>query len=124
MGDGKPLEFLLGGSDFNSDFNSDISKVVIWELQQVNAWDSSMKTNCIKAIQDQIVVSRNIVPRIDLPQEVTWTEKKDLQESGNWLVRFREFNCVTISDRYLLPHIDDIRWNLKNKRFFSKLDKV
>lgn len=37
---------------------------------------------------------------------------------------YRQLNCITIPDRYPLPHIHDLSINLKNKNIFSKLDLV
>lgn len=37
---------------------------------------------------------------------------------------YRRLNCVTIPDRYPLPHIHDIGVDLRNKHIFSKLDLI
>lgn len=37
---------------------------------------------------------------------------------------YRRLNCITIPDRYPLPHIHDLNIELQGKHFFSKLDLV
>lgn len=37
---------------------------------------------------------------------------------------YRRLNCVTIPDRYPLPHIQDLGMNLEGKHIFSKLDLI
>ena len=47
-------------------------------------------------------------------------EQNDWRPCGD----YRLLNCVTIPNRYLLPHIHNINIDLVNKKVFSKIDLV
>ncbi|GBN45249.1 Retrovirus-related Pol polyprotein from transposon opus [Araneus ventricosus] len=48
------------------------------------------------------------------------------KQNGDWRIcgDFRRLNSITISDRYLLPHIHDFSHGLAGKMVFSKIDLV
>jgi len=46
------------------------------------------------------------------------------KRDGSWCmcIDYREINKITVKNRYLLPHIDDLLDQLQGAKFFSKID--
>ena len=49
-----------------------------------------------------------------------FVKKKD--GSMRMCIDYRNLNVVTVKNKYLLPRIDDLLYQLRNAKFFSKID--